>query len=97
MDAPLKATNAQLETRVKALETWRTTATAKIAALEARPATDVSALTARIATLEAKLCPRDAEFDAIRARRACWRAEMANPTACPWIVPPPGPPVRSTP
>lgn len=66
------ATNAQLETRIKALEAWRTTATTtlnalagRIATLEARPTggtVDLAPLTARVTKLETTPCGQESRI-----------------------------------
>lgn len=71
------ATNAQLDTRIKALEAWRTSATSQIAALQAsltalttrvtaleqKPTGDTAALEARVAALEERTCPHEEVSD----------------------------------
>ncbi len=73
----LAATNAQLDNRIKALETWRTSATSQIAALQAslaalvtrvtaleqKPTGDTAALEARVTALEQKICPHEDASD----------------------------------
>lgn len=74
----LGATNAQLETRVKSLETWRTAVAmdaykaatdARLVKLEAAGGgtVDLSAIEARLAKLEALTCPQQTVLDGIAA------------------------------
>lgn len=58
------ATNAQLEARIKALET-------KVKALEARPTggtVDLAPLTARVTALESLTCPQESRIAAIESK-----------------------------
>ena len=64
----LGATNMQLETRVKALETWRTTIA--IDAYKAATKATIDALTARIAKLEARPTGGTTDLTALTARVA---------------------------
>ena len=73
------ATNAQLETRVTTLETWKpiisgvvTMAQTDIAALKARPvgtdySAQITALMARMTKLESLTCPNQTVIDALVA------------------------------
>ena len=86
------ATNRQLEQRLIALESWRTTAGAQIANLATRvaaleagtggsDATAIAALDARLDTLEAKTCVEQPRFAAIEAQLASNAAKDATEAA----------------
>lgn len=64
------ATNAQLEARIRALETWKARVDIRLNILETAAPADLIVLEERVSTLEDKTCPQQDVLDNMEARLA---------------------------